>query len=42
MIPILPIGEVIIREIRSGKYDLVVEPIELHMLEAPPFIDTLG
>ena len=42
VVPILAIREVIIRQIRAGEDQLVVDAVELHMLQAPPLVDSLG
>lgn len=39
VVPVLSVGEVVVREVSSGHDQLVIYAIELHMLESPSFID---
>ena len=41
MVAILPICEIVVRQIRARHNDLVVDSIQLHVLQSPPFIDPL-
>lgn len=42
MVSILTVGEVVAREIGAGHDDLIVNAVQLHVLEAPAFVDTSG
>lgn len=41
MIPVLTVGEVVIGQVGAGHAEFVVDAIQLHVLEAPAFIDTI-
>ena len=41
MVAILPIGEVVVGQVRARHDDLVIDGIQLHMVQAPSFVDSL-
>lgn len=42
MVSVLPVGEVVFAEVCAAHDDFVVDAVQLHVLQAPALIDTLG
>lgn len=42
MVPVLAVCEVIVAQVRAGDDDLVIDSVQLHVLQSPTLVETLG